>query len=309
MIISASSVSYDPPSANVIKNIVSDIPIVLVTRVENFTFNEEELNGLWKYVLIDFSEYGWNFDLTVTGTHFFGDNTLFFHHFDDSPEWEKFDKWIASNPPEIYFKREILKDDVTETRIPIDYPYYLESIPIQTKEEFDNRPLSVMNFFGRSHEGRVRLHSEIWSHSSKRGYSLCDNLYHVNQFLKLEQGEKWASFHTPHFHRLDLSQILIASGFSKISIALPGAGFKTFRNSEISANSVMLMWENELAWSFPWVHNENCIQCKPGEEIKAIEEALANPNLYEIYVNGVANLNKYQTSNYTKYLESIIKEA
>ena len=240
---------------------------------------------------------------------FFGLNIKDFKDKFPGEEWDKLDDFIRTKPPKAYLKREWFSKDTAPSMhdvFPVDYPAYFAHIPLQTEQEFNSRPLSVMSFFGRSHEGRVRVHSDIWAASSKYGYSVCDNFYHLQEFLQHEHGNRWASFHTPHFHRLDLNYILTASGFSKISLALFGAGIKTFRHSEITANSVMLTWEDNMNWAYPWVHNENCIKCKPGKEIETIQEALANPNLYEIYKAGVANWNNYQFDNYTKYLEGII---
>jgi hypothetical protein len=63
----------------------------------------------------------------------------------------------------------------------------------------------------------------------------------------------------------------------------------------------MLMNNDELAWhQKDWVHNENCIKCDEGEEIQAAIEALNNPNLYDIYRNGVETVDKFRVERYCK---------
>jgi len=43
-------------------------------------------------------------------------------------------------------------------------------------------------------------------------------------------------------------------------------------------------------------------------EISRIDELLQRDDLYEIYVNGVENLDKYRAKNYIQYIENTIKE-
>ena len=69
----------------------------------------------------------------------------------------------------------------------------------------------------------------------------------------------------------------------------------------------MVKWEDTLAWQFSW-DETNCILTSEGNEIEDIQKALQNPNLYEIYLNGVATCQKYQIDNYIKHIEAIIND-
>jgi len=95
------------------------IPIVPISRVNDFKFNTDLLQ-VRDYVLFDMTELSWNTPYEETGTHLFGVNSKNFSEF-DTDEWRRFDEWVTDNPPLIYFKRELLSKDVTETVLPIDY--------------------------------------------------------------------------------------------------------------------------------------------------------------------------------------------
>jgi len=146
------------------------------------------------------------------------------------------------------------------------------------------------------------------THASKKGFSVCDNLYYVGAFLQNESGEKWVTLNIPHYARIDVNQLMPTNAISKLSLSWPGAGFKCFRSGEAPANSVMVMWKNDYAWSFPW-DESNCILVEPGNELAGIDAALSNPNLFKIYRAGVENCEKYRIENYIPYLQRIISNA
>lgn len=294
-----------------ISNLNVDIPIVLVSRSERLDFNESILSLAGKkWIMIDYTELGWDWDMEFG--HHFGVNTDKFPGVFDMDKWNVFDDFVKDNLPELIFCRELLKSDVSEKLLPIQYPCFISSYPAQTKEQFDNRILQTFYSFGISHEYRKELHGKIWAKSGQYGYSVCDNLFLFNQFVNEERGSlKWLSVHIPHWARQPVETILQINELSKISISIAGAGRTCFRHAESPVNSVMLMWEDEIAWNkgMEWVHNENCIKCKQGEEVEAIVEALKNPNLYDIYLAGMINVDKYRFNNYLPYLENIINKA
>lgn len=289
--------STDGTAYKFLQMIPADIPIVLVSRVLDYKFNESllHLKGK-KWILVDFIEFGWQWN---GDAHHWGVNTANFD-FLSGVEWERIDNFIASNSPAMAFKRELLKKDVTDICQPIEYPGWTNPYPVNTKEEFDARPIDVFNFWGRSHEARVQLHGDIWKGASAGGYSVCDNIYYFNEFMKEEKGRKWVSFWMPHYGRTDISNILAINGLSKLSMSLPGAGVKCFRSTgESPVNSVMVCKEDDLAWSYPWVDSENCFKFEDfGGEINTIKFALTDKRLYEIYREGIATADKYRVNNY-----------
>lgn len=285
--------------------IQTDIPIVLVSRANDFVFNQE-LNSLKgkKYILCCFTEFGWQWDQTP---HWWGRNSQKYD-FLRTDEWEMFDDFIDKNPPALTFKRELVLSQVNEVTRPIEFPNWQDPIPLQSKEEYLNRPLSVFSFWGRSHEARVQLHGDIWKASSKRGYSVCDSLFYFNDFMREEKGEKWASFWIPHYGRTDISNIIAINGLSKLSVSMPGAGIKCFRSTgESPINSVMVMPIDWLAWSYPWKHEENCFKVFSNNHIETIEAALDYKHLYDVYLASVENANRYNAKSYIQnYLMPII---
>jgi len=288
---------------SLVKHINSKYPIVMVSWSENFVFNDALL-GLKDYVLICFCEYGWDFK--IIDTHIWGKNSEQFKRYYQS-DWIKFDNWVKENPPKILFKRELLKKDVSETVKPIEYPCILPICNIQTRGEFNNRPINVFQYWGRSNENRIRIHGEIWKHAFEKGFQPCDNIYYINNYLAEEKGEKWITLWMPHWARVEMSNLLVFNGGSKLSLSWSGAGFKCFRTMESPVNSVMVMHNNNFSWSFDW-DETNCILSDNGTEIETIELALKNENLYDIYVNGMLNVNKYRLENYLPHIEKLINE-
>lgn len=296
-----------------VQHIKSPVPIVMVSYSDNFVFNEELLTLKPKeFLVIDFIEMGWDYDWSKHSLESY-------HKRFKGEEWKKYHDWAYGSEPLLCFKREL---DIPTSKVagyyPIEYPAMVQPKEVQAEEYFNKRPINGCYYFGRSHESRLLLHASIWGGATKYGYSVCDNPYqmfgnpkeNLGNFLENEKGKKYVSMHLPHWFRLPIELILGINEFSKISIAPHGAGIKTFRAAEISSNSVMLMWEDNLKWTYDWIHGFNCLKCKPGEEVETIEKWVNDKNLYSIYVEGVKTWEKYRPENYiTNYIEPIINAA
>jgi len=295
----------DGPAFQMLQQVQSPLPIVLMAKTAGYRFNEELRNIKEPYILCEFSEMGW--DWKMEETHIWGKNTDKFPQF-DSEHYKMFDEWVAENPPALTFTRELMQKDVTDTHKPIDYPCWFNVNDPVSEKEFNNRPLSSFYFWGRSHEARVKLHGRMWTEGTEKGFSICDNLAFFDKFMLNEDGRKIVSVHLPHYYRVDIKELLAINNLSKTCIALPGAGIKTFRHVEASYNSVMIKWADGLAWSYPWQPGKNCITTPEGDEIEWLIWSLDTLNLYTIYKAGVANCKNYQIDLYIKnYIEPIIK--
>lgn len=319
MIISPYLGVYDQPVYNILKEIKTDIPIIMLTKFSDFVF-DEKFYDLDKYILADYLENGAN-SWDLSETLLFGKNAEKFSkcHTD---QWQKFDDFIKNQPPKIYFKRELLSKDVGGNIYPTDFACILPEYPIQTKEQFDKRPIDLINWWGYSHEIRRMFHGECFINAVKRNRAVIDNLSSLGEGMKDER-KLWISTFVPHYARYDKFELMKVNEMAKISVSMPGAGLKCFRHAEASANAVMLMRDDHIAWSYDWRHNENCIKFSTGndmdsirglngawEAIEAIETALENKNLYDIYVEGIKNCNKYRLENYCRnYIEPIINNA
>lgn len=305
IVIADANGQIDSAYHTLVKHINSKYPIVMVSYLDNFVFNEELLSLKPKeFIVIDYIEMGWNYN--------YSNHTIenYYKRF-KGDEWKKFHDWAINSQPLICLKRELDKETAKNPGYyPIEYPAIVEPIPVQSEAKFNARPISAAYYFGRSHEGRLRLHSDIWRMATERGYSVCDNIYYFNGFMANEAGKKYVSMHIPHYQRHPIETVLEINGMAKIGIVPFGAGIKTFRASEVSANSVMLMWEDKLAWSYEWVHGVNCLKCKPGEEVETIEKWTQDERLYSIYCEGVKTWEKYRTENYiNNYLLPLINKA
>jgi hypothetical protein len=308
VIVADANGQVDSAYHTLVKHINSPIPIVMISWAENFTFNNN-LISLKDYVLVCFCEYGWSYE--IVESHIWGVNTKEEGYGDGrycGSEWKKFDDWVRANPPKITFKRELLKQDVSDKVKPIEYPCVVPMYEGDSKDKFNARPINVFQYWGRSNECRIRIHGEIWKHAFEKGFQPCDNIYYIQNYLSQEQGEKWITLLIPHWARIDINQIMSINGLSKLSLSWPGAGFKCFRTVESPVNSVLVMHKNNYAWTYDW-DETNCIVVEPGKEIEGIESALKNENLYSIYTAGIHNSDRYRLPNYISKLESIINNA
>ncbi len=309
MVINADQESRtDGTAYNFVCSLKSNVPIVLVAWTEDFKFNED-LRKIKDYILIDFCEYGYNHDFGPYGSHVWGDNSDKFPRY-YTGDWIKFDKWVEENPPKVFFKRELLKQDASDWLRPIEYPCVFEVTQPQTKEQFLKRPIQVFNYWGRSNEERLRVHGEFWINGYRMGWAVCDNIYYLQKFLEEESNpKKFATFNIPHYARIEMAQIITINGLSKISMSLSGAGKKCFRHSESPVNSIMAMERSGMAWSFDW-DETNSIQFNVKEELEHCTTALYSEDwLYDIYRKGIDNCRNYQLPDYTKHIETIIANA
>jgi hypothetical protein len=230
-------------------------------------------------------------------------------------EWMKFDAFVKSNPPVTYFKRELLQKDLLKRFLvrPIEYPSFHPSYPVQSEKEFNARPIRVFFSWGHSHEARRILHGNIFVNAARSGYGVVDNFNFIEQ-AKKEYKDLWVTINVPHYARISMEEVLHVNGQAKLSVSLPGAGVKCFRHSESPVNSIMVKMDDDLAWTYPWVGGDNCIEIHEFKNnglspIDYIEAALKRTDLYEIYLNGLETLDKYRLSNYVKnYIQLIINQ-
>lgn len=307
--------TLDHPACNLLRGINTFIPMIPLSMFNDYEFNPE-LYNLDKYLLFDFCEYGAN-DWDMKDTHIWGVNSYKFPQ-TQITEWKKFDNFIQEKPPTVYFKRELLEKDFNNNIYPVEYPCLHPKYPAQSKREFNSRPIQVFFSWGHSHESRRVLHGNIFVNAAKKGYGVIDNFSYIDRGTK-EYSDIWVTINSPHYARISIEEVLEVNGKSKLSVSLPGAGIKCFRHSESPVNSVMVMREDNLAWSHQWIDGVNCITIplssnhfgeydmdeirgvSGGQKvIRTIEEALQRTDLYHIYLNGLENLDKYRLERYCK---------
>mgnify|MGYP001179300430 CR=1 FL=1 len=307
MVISACAGNrYSPPEWNVVKDVNSSIPIVLVTRLSDFVFNEE-LFSLDRYVLANLCEFSWDYHWLYTPI--FGKEDADYHKLFEGAEWAKFNDFVKNNPPVLTLQREIRKTDLTDKIKPLSYPCYQPVYETHTREQFNARSIELCHYWGRSSEERMWFQGNAYLHASREGIEICDNLYYLNGLLAENKQRLWVTANVQHFARVPIEQVLQVNGMAKLGLSMPGCGKHCFRDSEVPVNSVMVLQDNDIAFPFEWIHGENCIRYKGVDPIPAIEEALKRDDLYDIYVKGLENIDKYRTHNYNRYIEDLIKQA
>jgi hypothetical protein len=254
--------------------------------------------GNKKWVMADFMELGleWPFDGTVD-THVFGRNSANFPRM-AGQETMRLDAFVRDHPPLVYLKRELLAREHSDWLVPIEFPAYLPLPPLQSKEEFDSRPVEAFHFWGLSSRVRPVLHGDIFRHSYDEGYEIISDWHQWHGYFSDKRGRTWASIHAPHFCRVGIEHIQHYLHRSKISVSLPGAGYHCFRGSEALMGSIPAYQHTAVGWSYPFKHGENCIELRPGFEWEDLHEATQREDLYDIYVEAQKAAAFYQSANY-----------
>lgn len=280
----------------------SDLVIIPISFYGDFKFNAalpHLLKGK-RWVMMDFLELGLDWDVNSgTDTHVLGRNSANFPRV-SGPEWMKFDAFTRDHPPSAYFKRELLAREQTDWLIPVDFPCYVPIPWTQTKAEFETRPIEVFHFWGLSHLSRPKLHGNIFKYAYGERYEVISQFGHWNGYFADPRGRTWASVHAPHFDRKPIAEVMHFTHRSKISVSLPGAGVKCFRDSEAPCGSTPAFWDCGIARSYPWTPGENCIGLAPNAEWEHLRAAVQLEDLYEIYVAAQETIRKYDAVTYAK---------
>lgn len=284
-----------------------DVVIVPITHFNWFKFSDENMDKVRgkKWVLMDYSEFGWDWDQETS--YLWGDvNDIDTHRigrFSDSyekmDEWSKFNSFFIGNPPILTFQRELLQKDRTDKLIPIEYTSHLQELGAQTNEEFLKRPLDVSYYWGRSSEDRVVLQAEIFHLAAKRGFDVLTQFNYFHPAVKdCESSKKWLAVFAPHYSRLDVNEVQTIIRQSKVTIVMPGCGVKTFRHGESCGDAIMAMPGNNLAWSYPWIAGENCLNLG---DLKELHDNLQDSTmLCNIYREAMENARNYRIDTYLR---------
>lgn len=270
----------------------ADAVVVPICYVANYKFNQALWHITKPIILLDFMEFGWD---AGDKPNLFGFGSLGNFSHISSEQWIDLDEWVSSLKQPLLFKRELFLKDQNEWRLPIEFPC-VQPIPADvSKELFDARPFEVFFNWGLSHPARPRMHGSIFLWADRINVNIIDGWeqYH-------DHGKVWVTIHTPHYQRRPIEEVLRWQQRAKISISLPGAGVKCFRSAESPIGSVVAKLADELAWAYPWKHMENCVELHEHEGIVRLCNALADPNLYEVYRACQDTIRKYEQRRYVR---------
>jgi len=301
----------DPPVHDTLRqlpNLVTDVEpdawLVPITYGSHFKFEGlAQIKGK-KWVLVDYSEFGWDWKQDTSYKWLNGDrfkHPSFAHH----EEYIKLQHFMLDNPPILTFQRELLERDRSDTLVPIEYLSWLpDDRGMDTKEQFLKRPLDVSYIWSRSHEERPKMHGAIFDCCGGWGYDVISEFSHVERALQESRSaKKWLSVHVPHYARIDVREVQKFVKMSKITISMPGCGVKCFRHGEVCQDAIMAMLKDELAWSYPWNYGNSIPICSSDideRQITEISNSLENQDLYNIYIAAMENGRKYRSETYLR---------
>lgn len=287
-----------------------DVILVPITTFSDFRFNPRlrDIAGRCKkpYVLLDYTELEHNYFDQCPDTMLFGKNAKECRWL--NPHWHPCDDFVRENPPVVYFKRELLAKDATDTVRPIDWPVYFESPTLHTEDEFNARPLEIFFDWGYSSPHRPLLHADIFEAMATHGIGVISEPDHFHGYFANPCARTWASIFAPHYARKPITTSQWYQERAKITVSLPGCGKKCFRHGEACWHTIMALHHDSLAWSYDWKQWENCIRIRPGHEFEDLDADTRRSDLFQIYLAGNETMEKYRKPNYVEnYLTPLIE--
>lgn len=280
----------------------ADVVVINAVCHGGYKFNHDlnKVRGK-KLVLIDYLEYGWNWDFRKENRIGYGNLCPCTHTGDQLNEWGTLDLFIRENPPILTFKRELLLDQVSDTMIPIDFLAEGPAVRRASEAEFDARPLDVFYCWGYSHPDRPRVHGEIFAAMGNAGINVVDHPDMLGRgSSQVFPTGTWMTLFKPYYLRRPMSEIYALQRQAKFAINLRGAGVKCFRSSEAPIDTIMATGVDPLAYSYPWIDHLNCVQMPAGKEVGTLMSVLRmhRSEAYTIYLNCQENIDRYRAENY-----------
>lgn len=283
-----------------------DVILIPITTLAGFKFNPKLRDIKKPWALLDFTELEWNYFDLGNPTLLFGKNAKECRWL--NPHWHPFDDFVRENPPVLYLKRELLEKDVTDTVQPCCWPCKLEIPMLDSKDEYHARVIEAAFVWGYSHPVRPRLHGQIFTAMATHGIGVISEIEHFHGYFQNPSARTWASIFAPHYARRPITSVEWLQQRSKMSVSMPGCGVKAFRDSEACVGTLMVLRDDGLARSIPWVHGENCIRLRVDHEFEDLDAATKRDDLYQLYVACQNTAKKYCTAEYiSDYVAPLIE--
>ena len=280
----------------------ADVAVGVIVCHGGFKYNHAQLNALRAsgkpWVLIDYLEYGWDWDFELPNTIKSGACPCTHR---DNFDWAILTQFVREYPPILEFKRELRNKDVNERRIPIDFLAAWPKPPVVSLADYSSRPYDVTYVWGYSHPLRAKMHGQIFQAMGEKNIEVLSSFEMLGGRSQVFTCPVWVSIFSPYWVRQPMDKVLRMQEQGRISVCLPGAGFKCFREQEAPHGTVMAMLQNDLARSYPWEHSVNCLIMRPGQEFDDLFAfATLTPKhvLYDIYRRGQTTLDKYRREAY-----------
>jgi len=278
------------------------VPFVPISWFPGFVFNPALLS-LKKWVLCDMTEYAWDWTGQTENVLGRGVTRNFGHIADD--EHAKLDAFVRDNPPFLHFKRELRAVDKSDTILPMEHLCWLDAKPLQSREHFNARPVEIMHAWGWSHPSRAILHADMFKAMTTHNVGIISDINHAEGYFKGPSPRTWIAMYAPWYARTAMPDLLAWASKSKLFASMHGAGHKCFRHMEC-VDTVLALQDDDLTWTFPWNHGDNCIRMRRGHEFEDIEKATHRDDLHAIYLRCQETLDRYRGRRYVN--EYIIPE-
>lgn len=279
----------------------ADVVVVHVICHPQFSFNHglNALLGKKPIVILNYLEYGWNFDFKKEVILGYGAE---YPCTSKNHDWGTLDQWVRAANPILTFQRECKRSDISSRVIPVDFVAEQPIPPVANEAEFKARPLDVSYVWGYSHPDRARVHGEIFAAMGNMGINVIDHFEDMvtRQDSHFFPAKTWFSCFSPYWRRRAMPEVMKMQQQSKIALNLPGAGRKCFREAEAPVGAVLATQHDDLVRSYDWMSGVNCVKLVVGQEVRGLMAAAERPDLYDIYVLGQENIRNYSNPNYVK---------
>ena len=217
-----------------------------------------------------------------------------------------------------WFKRELRSSFVNDKPYPVypidfTHPFYPKPSTIDSREDYNARPIDILMSWGFSSRSRAELHGLLFHEYTKFATIPPAALPSDVPIFIEERGRcPLVLLYTPCYRRHPEAEIFDLQSKAKITVSCYGNGAKCFRNAEAGYNSLIAqMGADQFQWSYPWIDKHNCIalpnskdsdflDCRAAVDILEYWVRREHGSLYTLYVNSVLNTRNYLTSAYVR---------
>jgi len=118
-------------------------------------------------------------------------------------QYKELSEWLAKNKPKAYFKLNLR--GTHPNTYPIDwYNAYIWGA-VDSKVEFDSRPIDVLFIYGQSHPMRAQFHGLMMQKAFDLGWTIITHPDHIEH----EIGPKIMFLHQPWWDRLPAERVFV----------------------------------------------------------------------------------------------------
>lgn len=284
-----------------------DVVVLPITFRDDAIFDLEQAKSLSgkPIIVLDMMEYG--HAVSWKNEHVLGINDKINRGIVPNREYyTALSEWLSKQRIVCYFKREF-SQQIQQMNLPFPIePIELLAIQVPKAslkaEQWHSRVGKLFHLYGFSHIDRKRMHGALQVALSNNTVNSLEHAEHcVGQRMSFSLLQE-----VPHYIRYAYQRVLNVNANCVLSLALPGAGVKCFRNIESSYLSIPVISDLKMRWAYPWNESNSIILPVDSDgfllidkSVEIIKQKLEQKDiLLDVAFKAVDNCNFYNKLDY-----------